>query len=162
MEVSVGLECRADSQDFTKQYNRARQEQAATQGVSQLGFRLDQQVASSSRPPRPARNHRTSSLVTKKTDVATKSLAAGVAVNPKSYMVDKDKSDRATQDQVLDSRTKRVLGSLAGRGVINEIEYCISTGKEVSCNRNITNNLRPTFITPNGHLHVTIQVHRWL
>ena len=60
-------------------------------------------------------------------------FSGGVAVNPKSILdrQDKDKSDRATQDQVLDSRTRLILTSLAKRGAFGELERCISTGKEV-------------------------------
>ena len=61
-------------------------------------------------------------------------LTGGVAANPKSSLdrQDKDKSDRATQDQVLDSRTRLVLSALMKRGVLGKVERCVSTGKEVS------------------------------
>jgi len=58
-------------------------------------------------------------------------LTGGVATNPKAAAHDKDKSDRATQDQVLDGRTRLVLSGLVNRGVIGKMERCISTGKEV-------------------------------
>jgi RIO kinase 1 len=59
--------------------------------------------------------------------------AGGVALNPKkaSDSHDKDKSDRATLEQVLDSRTRLVLTGLVNRDVIGKINRCISTGKEV-------------------------------
>ncbi|NXC14031.1 RIOK1 kinase, partial [Corythaeola cristata] len=44
----------------------------------------------------------------------------------------KDKSDRATVEQVLDPRTRMILFKMLTRGVISEINGCISTGKEVS------------------------------
>jgi RIO kinase 1 len=88
--------------NFTKQYNRMRQLHAS----------------SSSAVAAPAINQKKPSL--------------GVALNPKMQKHDKDKSDRATQDQVLDARTRLVLSSLVNRGVIGKIEQCISTGKEVS------------------------------
>lgn len=43
----------------------------------------------------------------------------------------KDKSDRATTEQVLDPRTRLVLYKMLGRGLLSKIEGCISTGKEV-------------------------------
>ncbi|KAL0822716.1 hypothetical protein ABMA28_004733 [Loxostege sticticalis] len=44
----------------------------------------------------------------------------------------KDKHDRATAEQVMDPRTKMILFKLLNRGIINEINGCISTGKEAN------------------------------
>ncbi|KFV64816.1 Serine/threonine-protein kinase RIO1 [Dryobates pubescens] len=44
----------------------------------------------------------------------------------------KDKSDRATVEQVLDPRTRMILFKMLTRGVIVEINGCISTGKEAN------------------------------
>ncbi|XP_047445854.1 serine/threonine-protein kinase RIO1 [Mugil cephalus] len=44
----------------------------------------------------------------------------------------KDKSDRATVEQVLDPRTRMILFKMLSRGVIREINGCISTGKEAN------------------------------
>lgn len=57
----------------------------------------------------------------------------GVTTNPKvaHERQEKDKSDRATQDQVLDARTRLVLAGLVNRNLIGKIERCVSTGKEV-------------------------------
>lgn len=44
----------------------------------------------------------------------------------------KDKSDRATVEQVLDPRTRMILFKMLSRGVICEISGCISTGKEAN------------------------------
>lgn len=65
------------------------------------------------------------------------SLAAipGVAANPKNAMDkanQKDKSDRATTEQVLDPRTRLVLVGLINRGVVGIVEGCVSTGKEAN------------------------------
>jgi RIO kinase 1 len=46
------------------------------------------------------------------------------------YLI-KDKSDRATVEQVLDPRTKMILFKMLNRDIIYEINGCISTGKEV-------------------------------
>lgn len=59
----------------------------------------------------------------------------GVGVNrkgPSSYANAKDKADRATNEQVLDPRTRLILLKMIGRGLINEVNGCVSTGKEVS------------------------------
>lgn len=44
----------------------------------------------------------------------------------------KDKSDRATVEQVLDPRTRMILFKMLSRGVISQIHGCISTGKEAN------------------------------
>lgn len=44
----------------------------------------------------------------------------------------KDKNDRATAEQVMDPRTRIILFKLLNRGVISEINGCISTGKEAN------------------------------
>jgi len=58
----------------------------------------------------------------------------GVGVNrkgPSAHANLKDKSDRATNEQVLDPRTRLILFKMIGRGLIDEVNGCISTGKEV-------------------------------
>ena len=40
----------------------------------------------------------------------------------------KDRKDRATVEQVLDPRTKMILFKLLNKGIITEINGCISTG----------------------------------
>jgi len=58
----------------------------------------------------------------------------GVGINrkgPSSYANMKDKSDRATNEQVLDPRTRIILFKMIGRGLIHEVNGCVSTGKEV-------------------------------
>lgn len=44
----------------------------------------------------------------------------------------KDKADRATTEQVLDPRTRMILFKLLSRGIIYEVNGCISTGKEAN------------------------------
>ena len=44
----------------------------------------------------------------------------------------KDKSDRATIEQVLDPRTRIILFKLLNRGYLDQINGCISTGKEAN------------------------------
>ncbi|CAH1638819.1 unnamed protein product [Spodoptera littoralis] len=44
----------------------------------------------------------------------------------------KDKRDRATAEQVMDSNTRLILFKLLNKGVIDEINGCISTGKEAN------------------------------
>lgn len=51
----------------------------------------------------------------------------------------KDKSDRATMEQVMDPRTRMILFKLLNRGFITEINGCISTGKEANVYHCATN-----------------------
>ena len=58
----------------------------------------------------------------------------GVGVNrkgPSAHANLKDKSDRATNEQVLDPRTRLILFKMIGRGLLHEVNGCVSTGKEV-------------------------------
>ncbi|KAF2014464.1 Serine/threonine-protein kinase Rio1 [Aaosphaeria arxii CBS 175.79] len=45
---------------------------------------------------------------------------------------DKDKSDRATSEQVLDPRTRMILLQLINRNIVSEIHGVLSTGKEAN------------------------------
>ncbi|KNE96691.1 Atypical/RIO/RIO1 protein kinase [Puccinia striiformis f. sp. tritici PST-78] len=49
-----------------------------------------------------------------------------------------DRADRATNEQVLDPRTRLVLFKMLGRGLVDRIEGCISTGKEANVYHAIT------------------------
>ncbi|KAK6610099.1 RIO1 family protein [Botrytis cinerea] len=44
----------------------------------------------------------------------------------------KDKSDRATSEQVLDPRTRMILLQMINRGIVSEVNGCLSTGKEAN------------------------------
>lgn len=46
--------------------------------------------------------------------------------------LNKDKSDRATTEQVMDPRTRMILYKLMNKGVIKAIHGCVSTGKEAN------------------------------
>ncbi|BFZ53408.1 Serine/threonine-protein kinase rio1 [Savitreella phatthalungensis] len=46
--------------------------------------------------------------------------------------VDRDKSDRATSEQVLDPRTRIILLKLINNGILHSISGCVSTGKEAN------------------------------
>jgi RIO kinase 1 len=51
---------------------------------------------------------------------------------------DKDKSDRATSEQVLDPRTRMILLQLINRNIVSEIHGVITTGKEANVYHAIT------------------------
>lgn len=44
----------------------------------------------------------------------------------------KDKHDRATVEQVMDPRTRIIVFKLLNKGLISEVNGCISTGKEAN------------------------------
>ncbi|KAK8858806.1 hypothetical protein IAR55_003036 [Kwoniella newhampshirensis] len=80
--------------------------------------------ATSGAAPLPARNppKQTAPKSSKPNPLA----GMGVTTNPKvaHERQEKDKSDRATQDQVLDARTRLVLAGLVNRDLIGKIERC--------------------------------------
>ncbi|MBW0470373.1 hypothetical protein O181_010088 [Austropuccinia psidii MF-1] len=49
-----------------------------------------------------------------------------------------DRADRATNEQVMDPRTRLVLFKMLGRGLVDRIEGCISTGKEANVYHAVT------------------------
>ncbi|KZT57244.1 RIO1-domain-containing protein [Calocera cornea HHB12733] len=81
------------------------------------------------------------------------STGMGASVNRKGAMDRanaKDKADRATNEQVLDPRTRIILFKMIGRGLVEEINGCISTGKEA----NVYHALSPS--SPPQHLALKI------
>lgn len=102
--------------------------------------------------PRPVKQAATSSASSQSRDKAENQLQAlskyssrlrdldlpydlGAGVNrkgPSATANMKDKSDRATTEQVLDPRTRIILFKMIGRGLLYEVNGCVSTGKEVS------------------------------
>lgn len=55
------------------------------------------------------------------------SRAAKISGGPVS-----DKADRATNEQVLDPRTRMILFKMINKGIVYEINGCVSTGKEAN------------------------------
>lgn len=146
--------------DFTKQYNRLKQHVAVHTGSAQSipsAIKDRGSVASLpavNRPRAPARpqtssaSPSTSHHAKDKTENQLQALSKyssrlknldmayslGVGVNrkgPSATANMKDKSDRATSEQVLDPRTRIILFKMIGRGLLFEVNGCVSTGKEV-------------------------------
>ncbi|KAF7314280.1 Serine/threonine-protein kinase RIO1 [Mycena kentingensis (nom. inval.)] len=147
--------------DFTKQYNRLRQHVAVRSGNAQgttSALNKNASVAAVPAINHPAANQ--SIKTPSSRDRATDQLEAlakfsskiakidvpytvGVGVNrkgPSAHANMKDKADRATTEQVLDPRTRVILLKMVGRGVIDEVNGCVSTGKEA----NVYHALTPT------------------
>ncbi|KAI0771395.1 RIO1 family-domain-containing protein [Irpex lacteus] len=133
--------------DFTKQYNRLRQHVAVRTGDAQgTTSSLNHKTAVASLPAvnRPKQAKQAQGQDRKSTPGSLQVLFAdtepdlpydlGVGVNrkgPSATANMKDKSDRATTEQVLDPRTRIILFKMIGRGLLYEVNGCVSTGKEV-------------------------------
>lgn len=108
------------SGDLTKSYNRQR--------------KLNDPSASAPRinPQKPVANTQTS------VDDQISSLSKHAAKirldfgGERSKTHGKDKSDRATSEQVLDPRTRMILLQMINRGIVSEVNGCLSTGKEAN------------------------------
>ncbi|KAI0346039.1 RIO1-domain-containing protein [Trametopsis cervina] len=143
--------------DFTKQYNRLRQHVAVRTGDahgtrSSTNGRETVAALPAVNRPRPTKQAApvASSATTKdKTQNQLQALSKfssrlknldmpydlGVGVNrkgPSATANMKDKSDRATTEQVLDPRTRIILFKMIGRELLFEVNGCVSTGKEAN------------------------------
>ncbi|RPD62390.1 RIO1-domain-containing protein [Lentinus tigrinus ALCF2SS1-7] len=146
--------------DFTKQYNRLRQHVAVRTGAAQgVASAINAKAVVAALPavnrPRPpkvkdAQTRQQEQEHSKdKTENQLQALSKyssrlrnldmpydlGVGVNrkgPSATANMKDKSDRATNEQVLDSRTRIILFKMIGRGLVYEVNGCVSTGKEAN------------------------------
>lgn len=103
--------------DLTKSYNRQRHVQGETSAsgrtkpAANTQSRVDDQISSLSKH-------------------AAKIKLDDKLQGPRNS--DKDKSDRATSEQVLDPRTRMILLQMINRGVVSEVNGCLSTGKEAN------------------------------
>ncbi|KZV88926.1 RIO1-domain-containing protein [Exidia glandulosa HHB12029] len=147
--------------DFTKQYNRLKQHIAVRTGKDDAPGMAPSLTNASTRVPLPAINMPSSrnkssapsdALPAKSHARTTDQLQAlakytsrlakiaepytlGAGVNrkgPSATANMKDKSDRATNEQVLDPRTRLILFKMIGRGLVHEVNGCVSTGKEAN------------------------------
>lgn len=120
----------ANPSDYTKSYNRQRRQNDPTIPPSQkpktnpqkpkgnLDARIEDQLSSLSK-------HASKLKMSEVTAPMTRGEKRGAER-------EKDKSDRATTEQVLDPRTRMLLLHMINQGVVSEIEGCISTGKEAN------------------------------
>ncbi|KIK38993.1 hypothetical protein CY34DRAFT_362706 [Suillus luteus UH-Slu-Lm8-n1] len=156
--------------DFTKQYNRLRQHVAVRTGNAQ-GITSSINHAAVVAPLPAVNKPRSSRAVPARAkDKTADQLAVlskyssriakidqpyvmGASVNrkgPSSYANAKDKSDRATSEQVLDPRTRIILFKMIGRELIQEVNGCVSTGKEA----NVYHALTPT------STHIALKIYK--
>lgn len=72
---------------------------------------------------------------------------------------DKDKSDRATSEQVLDPRTRMILLQLLNKDIVSEINGVLSTGKEANVYHAVSNPA-PESDDDSSPLHRAIKVYK--
>ena len=116
--------------DFTKNYNRQRriQEIAADPNASKhSGPKVN--------PQKPVAN--TTSAVDDQISALSRHAAKLRMDNQQSGLESRqeksaDKSDRATNEQVLDPRTRMLLLQMINRNIVSEVNGCLSTGKEAN------------------------------
>ncbi|KAF2221707.1 RIO1 family-domain-containing protein [Elsinoe ampelina] len=70
---------------------------------------------------------------------------------------DKDRSDRATSEQVLDPRTRMILLQLLNRNIVSEINGVLSTGKEANVYHAVTT---PQDDLDSPSLHRAIKIYK--
>ncbi|KAJ7672787.1 RIO1 family-domain-containing protein [Mycena rosella] len=135
--------------DFTKHFNRLRQHVAVRTGNAQgtssslakntavVAIPAVNHPAKSTAPPRDRTTDQLAALAKFSSRIAQIDVpyTMGVGVNRKGPSASanmKDRADRATTEQVLDPRTRTILLKMVGRGVIDEVNGCVSTGKEAN------------------------------
>jgi RIO kinase 1 len=151
--------------DFTKRYNRMKQQVLVTHGAGEdkagsnkaASARAGSVLPATNRPRRapPAAGankagekdavhlNKVSDQLAHYSQFASRielepwqqaSGAAGAATRKggSEKILVKDKSDRATNEQVLDPRTRLILFKMLGRELIERIDGCVSTGKEAN------------------------------
>lgn len=64
----------------------------------------------------------------------------------------KDKADRATVEQVLDPRTRAILGKMLSNGTMSRIDGCIATGKEANVYHAVSEH--------EGRKHIAIKIYK--
>lgn len=119
-EYFEDVEYGGNSGDLTKSYNRQRKmnDQSAT-------------TAPRINPQRPAANTQ-SSVDDQISSLAKHAAKIRLDGGERQKTHGKDKSDRATSEQVLDPRTRMILLQMINRGVVSEVNGCLSTGKEAN------------------------------
>ena len=119
----AGVELPSHGGDLTKTYNRQKRMEDAQVNSSTIAPRAN--------PQKPTANTRAriddqiSSLSKHASKIRLDEREGGQSSN-------KDKSQRATSEQVLDPRTRMILLQLLNRGILSEINGCLSTGKEAN------------------------------
>ena len=121
---------RLDEADFTKTYNRQRRLQEAVAGLNAPKFSFPKV-----NPQKPTANTLASiddqitALSRHSSKLKLDDQQSGFQT---SHARGTERSDRATNEQVLDPRTRMILLQMLNRNIVSEVHGCISTGKEAN------------------------------
>lgn len=148
-EALDDLDWDTSANDLTKSYNRQRALHSTTATAPRIN------------PQKPTANTTASidDQISSLSKLASKIKLDGVS-GKEGRGHDKDKSDRATSEQVLDPRTRMILLQMINRGIVSEINGCLSTGKEANVYGAVT---MPTATSENPDpqpLHRAIKVYK--
>jgi len=121
-EYFEDIDYSGNSGNLTKSYNRQR----TLNDTSATLPRINAQ--------KPAPNTQTSvdDQISSLAKHAGKIRLDGAGAGEREKTHGKDKSDRATSEQVLDPRTRMILLQMINRGIVSEVNGCLSTGKEAN------------------------------
>lgn len=126
------LDVNAPPSAITKSYNRQKLLNAAMADPT-----MPKSSWPKSNPQRPKANisasvdDQLSSLARHAAKIKLDGLQTGLGRKGEKPL-EKDKSDRATSEQVLDPRTRMILLQMINRNIVSEINGCVSTGKEAN------------------------------
>ncbi|RHZ86969.1 hypothetical protein Glove_41g103 [Diversispora epigaea] len=159
-ELNYNEEWDDASGDFTKQYNRLKQQlqlnsfesKTTIKNVQKSSIFLNNKKKTSKRSQFSLQQEDKMKSLNKYAnrihldDLSLKKISTSVSndikMSNKKAQGDKqkysDKSDRATTEQVLDPRTRIILFKMINRNIIYEINGCISTGKEANVYHAVT------------------------
>ena len=112
--------------DFTKKYNAVHSGQPAANPQKEFGL-------SSFKDLRKYEGRiNLGALQFSVSALSQNSFSSLDSVTRRSGVRIKDKADRATSEQVLDPRTRMILFKLMNRGLLTQVNGCVSTGKEAN------------------------------
>ncbi|MCJ1484463.1 protein kinase rio1 [Schaereria dolodes] len=147
-----------DPSDFTKTYNRQRRIQEASSDSNASKSTLPK-----SNPQKPTAN----TLASVDDQVTSLSRHAGkIKLDDRQSglggKLDRtaDRSDRATNEQVLDPRTRMILLQMINRNVVSEVNGCLSTGKEANVYHALSALQEDEAEAPSAPLHRAIKVYK--
>lgn len=124
-ETLDDLDWDPNSSDLTKSYNRQKQLHSNTAQLPKQNSQAKPVVAA-----KAGVEDQVASLTKHAAKIRLDGGGGGLSKEGRSQ--EKDKSDRATSEQVLDPRTRMILLQMINRGIVSEINGCLSTGKEAN------------------------------
>ncbi|KAF7730189.1 protein kinase rio1 [Apophysomyces ossiformis] len=137
--------------DFTKQYNKLRQQVVHTKEINNPAPVINRKETVAQKKELLKTQIESLGQYASRIQVGgyeptrlSSSVASDIKLSSKKASgdktVQKDKADRATVEQVLDPRTRIILFKMLNRGIFYEINGCVSTGKEANVYHATTEN----------------------